>query len=329
MCVKDKLSEWSPQSPTGHFGEDFASLARLWDSLMIQRTSAPTLSEAAAPAIEDWNMGHRISDTSAPIQPSEEILVRSQEGGLWMTLNRPEAMNALSPRLVSGINDTLDAAEADESIKAVILTGTGKVFSAGGDLKFIQSKIGHDQKALNAYLESVRAMMCRLEKFPRPVIALVNGLAFAGGLELVLCCDLVIAARSAKLGDAHANLGLLPGGGATVRLPRKIGVTRAKYLLFTGESLPAEEFVASGLVNQVVDDDKLMDAGRSLVQKLQSKSTLALRRVKSLVDDGLQQSQEIALRMELQAGELHAHSHDMDEGLKAFSEKRSPKFKGS
>ncbi len=274
-------------------------------------------------------MGHSgVSDTSEPIPYSEEILVRSQDGGLWITLNRPQAMNALSPNLVSGINEALDAAEADEGIKAVVLTGTGKTFCAGGDLKFIQSKIGHDQGALSAYLESVRAMMCRLETFPRPVIALVNGLAFAGGLELVLCCDLVIAARSAKLGDAHANLGLLPGGGATVRLPRKIGVTRAKYLLFTGESLPAEEFVASGLVNQVVDDDKLMDAGRDLVRKLEGKSTLALRRVKSLVDDGLEQSRETALRTELQAGALHAQSYDMAEGLAAFAEKRSPQFKG-
>ncbi len=272
-------------------------------------------------------MGHsEVGDTSAPA--SEELLVRSQQGALWITLNRPQAMNALSPKLVSGINQALDAAEADDGIKAVVLTGTGKAFSAGGDLKFIQSKIGHDQNAISAYLESVRAMMCRLEKFPRPVIALVNGLAFAGGLELVLCCDLVIAARSAKLGDAHANLGLLPGGGATVRLPRKIGVTRAKYLLFTGESLPAEEFVASGLVNQVVDDDKLMDAGRDLVGKLEGKSTLALRRVKSLVDDGLEQSQETALRMELQAGALHARSYDMEEGLTAFAEKRNPQFKG-
>jgi enoyl-CoA hydratase len=279
--------------------------------------------------MEDWNMGHsEAGDPSAPIPSSEEILVRSHEGGLWITLNRPQAMNALSPKLVSGINDALDAAEADEGIKAVVLTGTGKVFSAGGDLKFIQSKIGHDQGALSAYLESVRAMMCRLEKFPRPVIALVNGLAFAGGLELVLCCDLVVAARSAKLGDAHAKFGLLPGGGATVRLPRKIGVTRAKYLLFTGESLPAEEFMASGLVNQVVDDDKLTDAGRDLVRKLESKSTLALRRVKSLVDEGLEQSQETALRAELQAGEVHAHSHDMQEGLTAFAEKRVPQFKG-
>src|SRR5207244_4252431 len=103
----------------------------------------------------------------------------------------------------------------------------------------------------------------------------------AGGLELVLCCDLVLAARSAKLGDAHGNYGLLPGGGASVRLPRKIGVTRAKYLLYTGDSLPAEEFVAAGLVNEVVDDDRLMEAAQNLVAKLETKSALALRRVKA------------------------------------------------
>jgi enoyl-CoA hydratase len=269
-----------------------------------------------------------IADTSAPVPAADEVLTQFHEGALWITLNRPQALNALSPQLVARINAALDSAEADDRIKAVVLTGTGKAFCAGGDLKFIQSTMGHDQIALTAFLDSIRAMMCRLENFPRPVIALVNGLAFAGGLELVLCCDLVIAARSARLGDAHANLGLLPGGGATVRLPRKIGVTRAKYLLFTGESLPAEDFVASGLVNQVVEDDKLTDAARSLVKKLETKSTLALRRVKLLVDHGLEQTREIALRSELLAGEQHAHSYDMNEGLKAFVEKRSPRFKG-
>jgi enoyl-CoA hydratase/carnithine racemase len=263
-----------------------------------------------------------VAETAAPIPSREELLIQSREGALWITLNRPEAMNAISPELVSGINAALDRAQADDAIKAVVLTGTGKAFCAGGDLKFLQSKVGHDQGALGAFLDSVRAMLCRLENFPRPVIALVNGVALAGGLELVLCCDLVIAARSATLGDAHANLGLLPGGGASVRLPRKIGVTRAKYLLFTGESQSAEEFVTSGLVNQVVDDDRLMDAARSLVQKLETKSTLALRRVKSLVDDGLEQPREIALRAELLAGELHAQSFDMTEGLKAFVETR-------
>jgi enoyl-CoA hydratase/carnithine racemase len=144
----------------------------------------------------------------------------------------------------------------------------------------------------------------------------------------VLCCDLVIAARSARLGDAHANFGLLPGGGSSVRLPRKIGPTRAKHLLYTGEFVPAEQLREAGLVNEVVDDADLLAAAGRLVARLRTKSPLVLRRMKALVDDGLEQPIETALRLELLASEVHAHSHDMKEGLAAFEEKRAPVFTG-
>ncbi|HET7085598.1 MAG TPA: enoyl-CoA hydratase/isomerase family protein [Rhizomicrobium sp.] len=258
----------------------------------------------------------------------EDVRIEVRRGAIWITLNRPQALNALSPNVVARINQALDQAEADDRVKAVVLTGTGKAFCAGGDLRYIHAQIGQDRAQVARFLESVLAMMARLERCPRPVIAAINGIAVAGGLELVLCCDLVIAARSAKLGDGHGNFGLLPGGGATVRLPRKIGPTRAKYLLFSGESLSAEEMMASGLVNKVVDDDKLLEETGLLVDKLQGKSTLALRRMKVLVDEGLEQPRDVALRNELVMSELHAHSHDMKEGLQAFLEKRPPVFTG-
>ena len=144
----------------------------------------------------------------------------------------------------------------------------------------------------------------------------------------MLCCDLVLAVRSAKIGDAHANYGLLPGGGSSVRLPRKIGPTRAKYLLFTGEFVPAADLVAPGLVNEVVEDRELIKAVERLVAKLAAKSPLVLRRMKALVDDGLEQPSATALRLEILASEVHAHSHDMKEGLAAFEEKRKPHFIG-
>jgi enoyl-CoA hydratase/carnithine racemase len=144
----------------------------------------------------------------------------------------------------------------------------------------------------------------------------------------VLCCDLVIAAQSARLGDAHANYGLLPGGGASVRLPRKIGPTRAKYLLFTGDFVPASELVASGLVNLVVPDGELETAVMDLAAKLASRSPLGLRRMKQLVNDALEQPIATGLRLELLASALHQHSHDMNEGLAAFQEKRPPAFDG-
>lgn len=255
------------------------------------------------------------------------VLTEMRNDAMWITLNRPDALNSITPGIVDGINAALDRATS-EGAHAIVLTGSGRAFCAGADLKFIRGESKEDTAALGSFLTTILALMERLETFPAPVIAALNGLTLAGGLELMLCCDLVIAARSAKLGDAHANFGLLPGGGSSVRLPRKIGPTRAKYLLFTGEFLPAETFVSAGLVNEVVDDDALQAAVERLVSKLASKSPLVLRRMKALVDDGLEQPVGVALRQELLASEVHTYSHDMNEGLAAFEAKRKPKFTG-
>ncbi len=258
---------------------------------------------------------------------NSEVLVDVRDGAVWITLNRPSALNAITPGVVEGIGRGLDRAERDD-IRAVVLTGSGRAFCAGADLKFVRAASGLSAVNVSAFLSSVLALMSRLEGFPRPVIAAVNGLAMAGGLELLLCCDLVIAVRGAKIGDAHANYGLLPGGGSSVRLPRKIGPTRAKLLLFTGEAVPAEDLVAAGLVNEVVSGDDLVAATGRLVAKLANKSPLVLRRMKALVDDGLEQPSAQALRLELLASEVHALSADMAEGLAAFAEKRTPRFTG-
>jgi len=256
------------------------------------------------------------------------ILTDTRDGALWLTLNRPAALNAITPQVVEGLERALASAEQDDAVRAVVLTGTGRAFCAGADLKYVRETTRGDDAAVAAFLQSVLSVMNRIERFPKPVIAAINGLALAGGLELVLCCDLVIAARSARLGDAHANFGLLPGGGGSVRLPRKIGPTRAKYLLYTGEFVPAAQLVEAGLVNEVVDDADLLAATGRLVARLRPKSPLVLRRMKALVDDGLEQPIDTALRLELLASEVHSHSHDMKEGLAAFEEKRPPRFIG-
>ena len=246
----------------------------------------------------------------------------------WITLNRPTALNSLTPGVGAGIDAALDEIERHPEVCAVVVTGNGRAFSAGADLKFIRESSGGDPHALQHFTRNLLQVLTRLEQFPRPVIAAVNGLALAGGIELVLCCDIVIAAESAKLGDAHANYGLIPGGGSSVRLPRKIGPTRAKALMFTGEFLPARELMAMGLVNEVVSDGELTAAVERFVAKLANKSPLGLARMKQLVDDGLNQPQDTALRLELLAFDLHASSEDMQEGLAAFEQKRTPQFKG-
>ena len=165
-----------------------------------------------------------------------------------------------------------------------------------------------------------------IEAFPKPVIAAVNGIAVAEGLELILCCDLVYAAESASIGDSHGNFGLVPGGGGSVRLARRVGVTLAKSLLFTGA--PARDFAGTGLLTEVVPDDDLVAEVDAMVGRLALKSSVVLRLVKRLVNDGMDVAQEIALRMEMRECELHEQSLDIREGVTAFVEKRQPRFVG-
>ncbi len=258
-----------------------------------------------------------------------DLLYGTRAGGAWIRLNRPADMNALGPRLIAECGQALTQAAEDPAVRAVVVTGMGRAFCAGADLKFLNDVPAEQRDAATtAFLEQASALMRRIETFPKPVVAAVNGIATAGGMELVLCCDLVIAARGARLGDGHANFGLLPGAGASVRLPRKIGPTRAKYLFFTGDLLPAADLVAAGLVNQVTEDGALEATVEALVGKLAAKSPLGLRRMKQLADDGLEQPQDTALRQELTMAALHTGSFDRNEGIAAFNEKRKPLFQG-
>ncbi|MDZ4173113.1 MAG: enoyl-CoA hydratase/isomerase family protein [Hydrogenophaga sp.] len=254
---------------------------------------------------------------------NDSLVFEDHDSVLWIRINRPKALNALNDDVLKGLNDALDFAEGQTRVNAVVVTGTGRAFCAGADLVVI-----HDHGTADTFLKRLNTTLNRLECFPKPVVAMVNGLALAGGLELILCCDVVLAARSAAFGDGHARYGLLPGGGASVRLPRIVGLNRAKYLFFSGETMPAEAFVSSGLVHQVVDDDQLLAATAALVAKIAQKSPLGLRRMKSLANESLEQTLEVALRREIEAGRQHQTSHDMQEGLAAFKGKRAPRFTG-
>jgi enoyl-CoA hydratase/carnithine racemase len=259
-----------------------------------------------------------------------EVIKFERRGAVaWITLHRPRAMNALSPELVEELGRAVAFAEGDAAVRALVVTGSPPAFCAGADLKFIGGEVGASfGAALEVFVDQIGPVFNALEGSRLPTIAAVNGLALAGGLELVLCCDLVVAAESAKIGDAHANYGLLPGGGASVRLPRKIGPTRAKYLLYTGEFLPAADLVECGLVNRVVPDADLETAVQRIAESIAQKSPLSIRRVKRLVDDAVDQPLHSALRQEASAIIVHAQSQDMREGLAAFNEKRKPKFVG-
>lgn len=242
----------------------------------------------------------------------------------WIRLSRPEKMNAIDHDVVDGLNAGLDRALADDA-RTVVLTGTETVFCAGADLKAALRGLD-DFSQIEVLLGAANAVIRRLAAHPTPVIAAVNGLAIAGGLELVLACDLVVAAEDAPMGDGHATYGVLPGGGASVRLPQLIGAARAKQLIFTGTPASARQLQALGVVNEVVAGDQLDAAVDKLCAVLATRSRQMLAAAKRVIDDGLGRPTEEALDRELAALLTHLHSTDVAEGLAAFSEGRRPVF---
>jgi len=258
-----------------------------------------------------------------------DALLEVRGPAAWATLNRPRELNALSLPMMERLAGILDETEADPAVRCLVITGAGRAFCAGADLKFVHDMPAEQRDAATmAFLRQASALMSRIEAFPKPVVAAVNGVATAGGLELVLCCDLVIAAESARLGDGHANYGLLPGAGASARLPRRVGLARAKHLFFTGDLLPAAELVAAGLVNSVEPDAELGAAVQRLAEKVAAKSPVGLRRMKELANAATEATQEEALRRELAVNGDYARTFDRNEGLAAFNERRPPVFQG-
>jgi len=241
-------------------------------------------------------------------------------------LNRPGAMNALTNSMLDHFDRHLPDLATNADIRVVVVTGKGRAFCAGADLKETTSQ---DQAPGEPdFIDRVEDVFARFRDLPKPTIAALNGHTLAGGLELAMCCDLVVAAESAKIGDAHANFGVYPGAGGASVLPRLIPLNVAKQLLFTGESLSAERMLAYGLVNMVVPDAELSSATKELADKIAQKSPATLRRMKAVANETHDKSRADALRHEKHEFRKHQRSYDMAEGLSAFQEKREPKFKG-
>jgi len=259
---------------------------------------------------------------------SDELIYTKQGHVAWLRMNRPEAMNAINLAMIAGFERVLPRIAADEEVRVVVLTGTGPAFCAGADLKEVLDK-DDLPPGEEDFLDRVSYnVMNPLRDLPRPVIAALNGITMAGGLELAMCCDIVVASKKAKIGDAHANFGVYPGAGGAAVLPRLIPQNVAKYLLFTGKTLSADEMKNYGLVNEVVPADELEQAVAELAKLIASKSPIALRRMKEVANASLDKSRDAALEHEQVLFRKHQRSHDMAEGLRAFSEKRRPEFKG-
>jgi enoyl-CoA hydratase/carnithine racemase len=243
----------------------------------------------------------------------------------WLTLVRPEAMNAMSRDMVDEMIRSLRGWEDDPKVRAVAITGTGRAFSSGADLKRSRAPEAPGQPD---FLDVITTFFDLVRNYPKPVIAAVNGIALAGGMEAVLACDFVIAGRSARFGDGHSNFGVFPGGGGAAILPRRIPMNIAKYLLFTGEMLGADDMKMYGLVSEVVADEELVARVQAIGEKLALKSPGVLRRMKRVANEAADKSVADALRHETLELRNHQRSYDFQEGLLAFKEKRQPAFKG-
>ncbi|MGH2795282.1 MAG: enoyl-CoA hydratase/isomerase family protein [Actinomycetota bacterium] len=254
--------------------------------------------------------------------------VTERGGAVWITLNRPDALNSINEDVVRELVEVLNST-LDQQPVAIVLTGKGRAFCTGADLKWAKEAFaqGVDTET-RTWLIRLGEVMSRLERSPVPTIAAVNGICVAGGCELLCSVDLAVAAESAVIGDAHSNYGLLPGGGASIRLPLLVGIRNAKRLLFLGEMLSAAEVKEMGLVNWVVPDDQLEAKVDEIVASLAAKAPGGLGKMKYLANFAHRATPEVGIEMEQAIFFDHINSSDeIKEGLAAFKEKRAPNFR--
>ncbi|MBI4634827.1 MAG: enoyl-CoA hydratase/isomerase family protein [Candidatus Rokubacteria bacterium] len=240
-----------------------------------------------------------------------------------ITLNRPPA-NAISEQLVHDLNAALVSLEADEGVRAVILTGAGeRIFCAGADLGSAFSGGNVD-----AFIRFGNGVLRRIERFPKPVIAAMNGHALGGGCEIAMACHFRLLKESARMGQTESNLGIIPGYGGTQRLPRLIGRTKALEFLILGTQIPAQECLALGLVNRLTREGETLNEAKALARQLAKRPPIATRLLIEAVDDGLEAPIDKALEIETRAFLRTLRTEDAAEGIQAFFAKREPQFKG-
>jgi enoyl-CoA hydratase/carnithine racemase len=255
----------------------------------------------------------------------ETLIVESPSPGVTLIrLNRPEALNALNSTLLSELSAALDAAEADEGVRCLVLTGSEKAFAAGADIKEMSDKTYAQMFMLDFFTAAAR----RIETFRKPIIAAVAGYALGGGCELAMMCDFIIAAETAKFGQPEINLGVAPGIGGTQRLTRFVGKAKAMDMILTARMMDAAEAERSGLVSRVVAADKLMDEALAAAVKIAALSPLAVMMNKELVEAAYETTLTTGVALERRLFHSLFAFEDQKEGMGAFVEKRKPDFKG-
>lgn len=257
---------------------------------------------------------------------TEPVLVTRRGPTAIVTFNRPERMNAVSQALAAGVLEAFDTLEQDVGVRAIVVTGAGeRAFCAGADLK---ERATMSESDVRVFLRNLGQMLSRVESMGKPVIAAINGFALGGGLELALACDIRLAANTAKMGLTEVRLGIIPGGGGTQRLPRVVGLGKAKELIYTGRRVDADEALRIGLVNAVHAPDALIDAAVAMGEEIALGAPLAVAQAKFAVHHGMQADQTTGLAIERKAYETLLPTSDRIEALMAFREKRPPNFEG-
>jgi len=254
------------------------------------------------------------------------LLYEVKDGIAYITINRPQVLNALNAQTISELEEAFIKAREDPAVKGVILTGSGeKSFVAGADINELAQ-----QAAVSGKEFAVRGqrVLNLIESMPKPVIAAVNGYALGGGCELAMACHIRIASEKARFGQPEVTLGLIPGYGGTQRLPRLIGKGKALELILTGEPIDAQEAYRIGLVNKVVPQKDLISAAEKMLNSIFSRGPIAVKFALEAVDQGLKTSLEQGLQLEANLFGLVCATEDMKEGTRAFLEKRKPEFKG-
>jgi len=256
----------------------------------------------------------------------KNTLYEKKDGIATITINRPQALNALNKETIPEILSRLEDAEKDEDVKVIVITGAGeKAFCVGLDLKPMR-----DINVIKA-VETSRLgqkLTLAIEEIGKPVIAAINGYALGGGLELAMACDIRIASEKARLGQPEVNVGLIPGWGGTQRLPRLVGKGIAKELIFTGKMIDAKTAERIRLINMVVPPERLKSAVEELSKEIMSKSPIAIKLVKELINSSIETDQRTGLIHEAEAFGILSSTEDYREGVSAFIEKRKPEYKG-
>ncbi len=257
---------------------------------------------------------------------TEQVVLKNIDGHVaTLTINRPDKLNALNIATRSRLVEELDDLAANDDIRVVIVTGAGeKSFIAGADIAEFEGRSPVEQ--FRVMTDS--SVFLAVDQFPKPIIAAINGFCLGGGCELALACDIRIASEKAKLGQPEINLGLLPGGGGTQRLPRLVGMGAALKMLYTGDFIRADEAHRIGLVDEVVPPDQLQARVKELADTIASKSPVALRLIKQAVRTSARTSLDEGLKQEVTLFSLAFASEDKKEGVDAFLNKRQPTFTG-